>query len=53
MLRFIFSLNVYRYVSLLGKKLPEGRMRQGSLESEPGMEILFKGVIKGMLLGRT
>ena len=53
MLRFIFSLNVYRYVSLLVRKLPEGRMRQGSLGSEPGMAILFKGVIKGMLPGRT
>ena len=35
---------------LLGKKLQEGRMRQGSLESELGMMILFN---KEMLLGRT
>lgn len=40
------------YVSLLGKKLPEHRMRPASLEAESGMGIPFKGVIEGLLLGR-
>lgn len=49
MLWFSFGLHAYRYVSLLGKKLPEDGMREGSLETKPGMGILFMGVIEGML----
>lgn len=41
----------WKWVSLLDKKLPENRMRPGSLDAEPGMGMLLKGVMKGVLSG--